>query len=211
MYSLQNIIEYKRKHGMCRLLSIGLKTIGRLFFERKKMVLGWHAIDEPQHEVQAEVPVIIEKANMSDLEALSRLTNQRKPREFRKWIKKNYIFTVAKVNNRIVSYGCVCPASEYKGPMRRFFDLNEDDAWGLDCFTHPEFRGNKIYPAIASHNRKLIKAKAFKRTVGSTGLQNIAAKKVHRIVDSKNTKIINSLRILWFKKYWEERDGNGGL
>ena len=209
MHSLQSILEYKKKHGMRRLLFAVLKTMARLIFYREKLILGWHTVDEPRPEIKAKIPIVIEKATINDIKELSKLTNQQKPRKFRQWIEKNYIFTVAKVNNRIVSYGCICPASEYQGPMRRFFNLGEDDAWGLDSFTHPEFRRNKIYSAIASHNRELIKTKGFKRTIGYTGLINEAAKKVHHISESKNTKIINYLRILWFKKYWEERDGSG--
>lgn len=208
MTLLRRFSNYRKKYGAPVFFFLGLKfilrKIFRLFYLRKKIILSWDSLDLPRSETKAEIPISVEPAGLDDVRELSGLKKGIKPAEFRRWIEKGYIINLARANGRIVSFGCLCAADEYRGPEKRFFDLRKDDAWGLDCYTAPDFRGKKIYPAILSRNREIAGARGFKRIVGTIDLHNEASKKVH-LSCAEDAKIINCLRILWFKKYWEER------
>ena len=208
LFQLDDIHTYIHKCIKFLHLSTEIDLVIRFIFERNTVILGGHLVNNIFSESQSEIPVTITIATVNDIQELSTLAH-RNPEDFRKWIENRYVFIVAKINGKIVSYGCFCPASESRDPYTKFVNLRDDDAWALHCFTNPEYRRMKIYSLVLFQCIKLLKERGFMRVYGYTAIDNEASKKAHNISGLKDYKIINYTRIFGFKIYREQKGTKG--
>jgi hypothetical protein len=143
VFQLDNIHTHIHNYIKFFHLSTNIDLVIRFIFERNTIVLGGHLVNNILSESQSDIPVAITTATVNDIQELSMLSH-RNPEDFRKWIKNMNVFIVAKIDGKIVSYGCFCPASESHDPYTKFLNLRDDDAWALHCFTNPEYRRKKF-------------------------------------------------------------------
>jgi GNAT superfamily N-acetyltransferase len=80
--------------------------------------------------------------------------------------------------------------------------INPGEALIYNIYTTPKYRGNKIMAAVELEAFKYLKREGYKRAIGYTASQNIAAMKVDYRVFKKKTNTLHYISILGFGRYF---------
>lgn len=202
MYSVSEIIEYAKEHGLLGLLKAGVR---RFIFHRYQQIVLSLSLDDPIPEIQPLRDITIRKATPADVAELHQLVVThnwlRTKKEFSDWIAKGYPFFVAIAGDEIVGYASVLLEVPSGHPIfSKAVNFKDDDAWGGDAFVLPTYRGSTIYPALGIEAMKCAKAAGYQRILATASPNNSSARSAHKKIRYKEIKEITFTRILCFER-----------
>lgn len=200
MYSISEIIEYGREHGLLGLLKAGVTMF---IFHRYQQILLCLSLEDPIPEIQPPPNIAIRKATLADVAELHRCAIgnnwSRSKQQLSKWIAKGYPFFVAVAEDRIIGYACVSLEVPRRHPiLGKAISFTDDDAWGADAFVIPTYRGSMIWPAVAIETMKCARALGYRRILSTTPPHNSSSRSAHKKIGYEEITEISSWRILFF-------------
>ena len=201
MFILNKVIDYARDHGVLRtLITIGRKII----FEHQKVILITRSLEDPIPEVQSPYNnMTIRRATLFDVKELYQLVKNnnyhRTTKEFSEWIKTDYAFFLAIIENRIIGYRCSSYGVEsIPRRFRKAIKLKRDDGWGKDVFIHPSYRGKMISSVLGKKVFNCMKERGYHRIFAYTTPDNLSMRSVGKKGGFKEIKEITYFRVLLF-------------
>jgi len=132
------------------------------------------------------ISVTIRKAVWNDLKRFQVREYPDFVDDFSEWLRKDYHFYVALDGETIVSYGCAKSVSQ-----RMFAKFNVEGlekqvtAEGYRAFTLPEYRGKRVYPALAVAALRSLKEMGYERVVSTVDAYNYSSRIVHQRMGNK--------------------------
>lgn len=200
MYTIKGILQYGKKVGWLKLTKLILVKIRKVVFSTETIILNRVPLARiPQ--VKLKISLCVREARMDDVPELDEvdfISDSHK-----KWLGEGYLFYVALHKGKIVSY--VAFQEKIKSSMRKVMKLGPGGIWGLNAFTVPEYRGNKIYPFLLSCAVKKLLKMGYKYMYGTIDEKNLISMKVHRRMGMEDLKVLLRLKILGFEKFIEKK------
>lgn len=206
MYSISEIIEYAKAHGLLSLFRAGVR---RFVFDKDKQILLSLSLEDSSPEIQPLLNITIRKATLADVgelhQSIVKHNYWRSKKQLSEWIAKGYPVFVAIAEDKIVGYACVSLEVIWREPIFireiiKAINFKEDDAWGADAFVLPTYQGSRIYPALAIEIMKCAKAAGYRRILGTVSPNNLSARSAHKKLGFKQMKEITLFKMLFFKR-----------
>jgi len=82
---------------------------------------------------------------------------------------------IARVEGRLATYGWITFDEEGIGELGLSMHLREGEAYIWNCATLPEYRGQRLYPALVAHMLGVLKSAGFQQVWIGTDADNLAS------------------------------------
>lgn len=201
MNPIAAIKTYYASRGIKQTAKAFFTVLGEAFYWSASKILLCISQDDPIHYNASRIPIHIRKADPEDARRLSRLPGANSEECFLNWLRHDYLFYVAQNNGSVVSYICICPATQFKSGFVTKLKLSTKDAWIYNSYTHPEYRGNRIYPALLANTIDEAKKRGFRRIYAIIKSDNDASRRAHGSVGLKEIGLATIVRVCNVKCY----------
>ena len=121
--------------------------------EAQRLGILWMLkLDEPlPSSPQPRIPVTFSRAGREEAEELASAMGLDNPGPVLQRFERGSRCYIARVDARIVAYGWISFDEEEIGELGLHMRLNKGEAYIWDCGTLPEYRGQRLYPALLGY------------------------------------------------------------
>ena len=168
-----------------------------LFLEREFLISL--SLNVPIQDIEPRMPFLIKKASWNDLEKFREEKYSDSENDFREWLRNGYDFIIALNGKNVVSYATARPCDQLL--IAKFNDKRLEKslvAEGYRAYTLLEYRGKRIYPALAIAVLRSLKEKGYEKVVGSVDAYNYSARIAHQRTGYKEVALVTKLKFFGF-------------
>ncbi len=147
----------------------------RHHFESDVLGILWMVrLDKPLHiDIETHIPAKFLRADQEIAGELAEAMKFDNPARVLHRFSEGKHCYVAKVQGTIASYGWVTFDQEDIGELGMAIHLKNDEAYIWDCATLPEYRGQRLYPALLAHMLKALRDEKLQRIWIGTDADNL--------------------------------------
>jgi GNAT superfamily N-acetyltransferase len=158
-----------RKEGVQGLWA---RMLGELGY-RRLLILA-RSLDEPIPDLSARIPLDFGLLALGDLDGYLAFHGDDPRPQLEQRFRLNEVCFLARHERRIVCANWACTGSHYIRYIRYDFPIADDEVYLYDSYTHPEFRGLGVAPALAGYVLRHYRGTPVRRAVTAVIPENRA-------------------------------------
>lgn len=175
-------------------------------FSRQKAYIFYRTISDNLPEPDTR-EFEIHNATFDDIEKFKAFGNINRYTKMKEWISRGNFLLIALLKGQPIAYHCLAKQTQRRAPENHF-PLLPNQAWVIDIYTLPQFRGRRTAALIRNYREWYLGKQGFKEIVGCIKSDNISSLRYAASSSYRQIKYFSFIRILWVTKYHIESDAS---
>lgn len=167
---LERALEVLREEG---LKAFWFKGLGETFY-RRMLFLECRLADSPA-PVASRIPVSFHRLTPSDIDAHRRLRASPDANELKRRLDEGHRAFHAQRHNRMVSSVWTSAGTGWIDYLKTSLSIEADEGYLYEAYTHPDFRGYGIGPALFNFAYRMLHGEGFRSVILAVNLENRSA------------------------------------